>query len=470
MKKNIKKLLSFGLAAALAASCMTGCNDKKTSDKDEQGRTILSVGHYPAAPGTDRDRFDEKMELFEAENSDVDVRPDEYQHDLKTFVSKAEGGQLPNFFHTYLTEAGMTIDSGYVADLTDALKKYGYDNKINPLLKDLVSRDGKVYGLPDTVYALGLAFNVKIFKQAGLVDENGDPLLPKTWQEVGEFSKIIKEKTGTPGFVICTTNNAGGWLFTPIAWSFGVEFMKQDENGKWKATFDSPEMVEALSFMKDLKWKYDAVPSNGLIDNATQTQTFATGGAAMSIMSPSFYRSLPQFEANNNDFGIAAIPAGTKRHVSLLGGSLNYCSANSTADQIDAAVRWYQRDSDYRLTDSIKKSLEDGIKAEIEAGIAVGYESLSLWSSDAEVNEYGYKLRQENATIDLKNVESYNSFCRNGDGIEVQAEEPVCAQELYSILDGCIQEVFTNKDADCAALVKKAASDFQSNYLDSYAN
>ena len=49
---------------------------------------------------------------------------------------------------------------------------------------------------------------------------------------------------------------------------------------------------------------------------------------------------------------------------------------------------------------------------------------------------------------------------------QLKPEEPVCAQELYGILDGCIQEVLTNKDADCAALIKKASSDFQMNYLD----
>ncbi len=50
--------------------------------------------------------------------------------------------------------------------------------------------------------------------------------------------------------------------------------------------------------------------------------------------------------------------------------------------------------------------------------------------------------------------------------VNFRPEEPICAQELYGILDGCIQEVLTNKDADCAALLEKANSDFQSNYLD----
>ena len=49
---------------------------------------------------------------------------------------------------------------------------------------------------------------------------------------------------------------------------------------------------------------------------------------------------------------------------------------------------------------------------------------------------------------------------------KLHPEEPVCAQELYGILDNCIQAVLTDKNADCAELLKKANSDFQQNYLD----
>ncbi|MDO5585998.1 MAG: hypothetical protein Q4G53_02805 [Clostridia bacterium] len=40
------------------------------------------------------------------------------------------------------------------------------------------------------------------------------------------------------------------------------------------------------------------------------------------------------------------------------------------------------------------------------------------------------------------------------------------AQQLYATLDRCLQEVMTNENADCAAILEKANSDFQSNYLD----
>ena len=67
---------------------------------------------------------------------------------------------------------------------------------------------------------------------------------------------------------------------------------------------------------------------------------------------------------------------------------------------------------------------------------------------------------------DLNHVKLYNDFVADLGDCKLHPEEPVCAQELYGILDNCIQAVLTDKNADCAELLKKANSDFQQNYLD----
>ena len=91
----------------------------------------------------------------------------------------------------------------------------------------------------------------------------------------------IKEATGKPGIVFPTANNYGGWMFSCLAWSYGVDFMEKGEDGKWKATFNTPEAAEALRYMKDLKWKYDVLPNNAIIDGTEFYKTFAIGNAAM---------------------------------------------------------------------------------------------------------------------------------------------------------------------------------------------
>ena len=138
------------------------------------------------------------------------------------------------------------------------LKDNGIDSsKLSKKALDIASIDGKIMALPYMMYTLGLAYNTRLFNEAGLMETDGTPKQPKDWNELVEFAKKIKEKTGKAGFIIPTTDNAGGWFFTNIAWSYGTEFMKQREDGSWEATFDTPETVEALQFIKDLKWKHN---------------------------------------------------------------------------------------------------------------------------------------------------------------------------------------------------------------------
>ena len=75
------------------------------------------------------------------------------------------------------------------------------------------------------------------------------------------------------------------------------------------------------------------------------------------------------------------------------------------------------------------------------------------------------KMIDEYANSNINHVKLYNDFVADCPA-DIQAEEPVCAQELYVTLDGCIQAVLTDENADCAAILEKANADFQSNYLD----
>ena len=90
---------------------------------------------------------------------------------------------------------------------------------------------------------------------------------------------------------------------------------------------------------------------------------------------------------------------------------------------------------------------------------------MSIWSEKAESRVWENELIAKNANANKNHFKLYNDFVANCPA-EVQPEEPVCCQELYGILDSCIQEVLTNKDADCSKIIKNAASDFQKNYLD----
>lgn len=462
--KKAFKILSLLSAAAILCTSLAGCGGNNATTKD--GKTQLVIGEWPTKEGPDKDNLDAHKERFEQENPDFEIVPDNWQFDLKTFYAKAAGGNLPNIFGSNFTEFGQIVDAGYAADLTDALKDAGLYDNYNKDVLELISRDGKVYAFPFSTYALGMACNIDMMEAAGLMEADGTPKQPKDWNEVAEFAVKIKEATGKPGLVFPSAANNGGWIFTPVAWSFGVDFMEQGEDGKWTATFDTPEAVEALQYIKDLKWKYDVLPSNTLIDGTEYYKVFGTGGAGMMISATAVADKVLQYGMDINSVGMMAMPAGPKNHVTLMGGSIWTVSSKSNEKQIEGAIEWMSDSITPFLDDKIKESKERLINSKLEQNKLVGIKEMSIWNSDAEGLKYSNELIEANANININHVKLYNDFIADLGDCELRPEEPVCAQELYGILDGCIQEVLINKDADCEAILKKACSDFQQNYLD----
>ena len=463
-KKRLVKAVGLVTAAALSVSILGACGQKAANDKDEQGRTILTVGLWPDREGTALTTIEERKTRFEKDNPDVVIERDYWSFDRQTFYAKAAGGTLPTYFRAQFTEVEEMGRAGYAADLSKSMKKYGYLDNINPAVLKCVTSDDKIVAVPSKAAIMGLSYNVDLFEKAGLMESDGTPKQPKDWNEVVEFAKQIKEKTGQSGFVLPTANRSGGWIFTSIAWSFGVNFMQQQDDGKWKATFNTPEAAEALQWVKDLKWKYDLLPANTLVDGEEWYRVFGTGKAGMSIMAGDYPNRVVSYGMKPEQIGIMATPAGPKAHVTLLTGEIHAVSSKATDDQIDAAMRWIKTISTYEATDEFKKNTEESIKQDLEDGKLVGIKVFSPWKNDTSAVKYEHDLIDKYSNANPNHVRLYNEFVANCP-IEIRPEEPMCCQELYSVLDNCIQEVLTNENADCAAVLEKANSDFQQNYL-----
>ena len=459
-RTTIKKAVAVLLAAVMTTGMLTSCGEKAVTD----GKTTLTIGFWPTK-GEDLERMNKIKDDFEAKYPDIKINPDSSTWTLDTMYPKAEAGTLPDTFSTAFTEFQKLTDAGYVADLTDVAKSTGFYDNINPRLREMCTKDGKLYAFPSQAYAVGLLYNVSLLEEAGYMNPDGTPKQPKDWYELAEMAKHIKEVTGVPGFALETSNNCGGWFMTNIGWSFGVDWMEQDADGKWKATFDTQEAVDTLQFIKDLKWKYDCVPASNMIDQEEAIKLYATGKAAMILDGPVEYR-VAKYEMNLDDFGMMAIPAGPKAHVSLAGGAYEYAYKNTTPEQIDAIFKWFNfMGWGYEMDDDSKEIMENDYKTNAEAGVAIGVHALSPWSDDSEQVKFKNEMIEKYRNVDANHVKLYEESLRSEE-IELKSEEPVCTQDLYGLLDNLIQEVYSNENADCAALIKQANADFQKNFLD----
>lgn len=465
MKSKKGKLFERIVCAVITASVVSASAGMLTGCKSEigtNGKVIVSIANWPQSE-PNLTKQNEKKEKFETDNPDVTIIPDTWGFDLETFYPKAAAGLLPNQFTAYYSEIGNLINSGYLADITDVAKENGIYEQLNPVVRDIAIKDGKLYAIPNDSYAMGLAVNMDMFRQAGYIEEDGTPHQPKDWYELAEMAQKIKEVTGKPGFVMPTADRNGGWMFTQIAWGFGVNFM-EEKDGKWKATFNSDECVQALQFVKDLKWKYDVLPADIIVGAAANTKIFATGGAAMAFSSGyGTAQSVANYDMNKDNLGMVGIPAGPKGRYALLGGMLCCMSDKTDKNQQRAILKWMNLDG---ISEEDKATWIAQQEKYLAKGVQVGAKTLSSFTNENPRQKFYDEWREQNTNVNPANYKVYNDSLDDS-SITLRAEEPQCAQDLYGILDACIQQVIQSEDADCKAILEEANKNFQEQYLNS---
>jgi len=441
---------------SVSAGVLTGCKNESSINE----KVIVSIANWPTSE-PNLTKNNEMKEKFEADNPDIMIVPDTWGFDLETFYPKAAAGLLPNQFTAYYSEISNLINSGYLADITDVAKETGIYDQLNPIVRDIAMKDGKLYAIPNDSYAMGIAVNMDMLRQAGYIEEDGTPHQPKDWYELAEMAQKIKKVTGKPGFVLPTADRNGGWMFTQIAWGFGVNFMEK-KDGKWKATFNSDECAQALQFVKDLKWKYDALPDDIIVGSSARIKIFATGGAAMGFSSGSgTAEGVANYDMNKDDLGMVGIPAGPKGRYALLGGMLCCMSNKTDKDQQRAIFKWLNLDG---ISEEDKATWIAKQEKNLARGVQIGAKALSSFTNENPKQKFYNEWREKNTNVNPANYKVYNDSL-DDPSITLRAEEPRCAQDLYGILDTCIQQVFQNEDADCRAILEEANKNFQEQYL-----
>jgi len=462
----MKKLLILTMALVIAASAVFAGGGKQAAGTS--GKTVVKLGIWPEDIYPDDIKMHEGfVRQFNQLYPDATIQPAQYSYGTDTFVPMAEAGMVPTIFGTWYTEPQKLINGGFVRDITDEMKALGWDTKMVDSVKTLLSQNGRIYGFPVEAYALGIHVNVDLFRQAGLVDANGLPRYPKTWDELATTAQTIKQKTGSAGFVLLAKDNAGGWHFTNIAWGFGAQFEVQ-QNGKWIAQINSPEVVQAMNYVKDLKWKYDVLTSDPTSEDwSSGYQKVGTGMAAMymgaqdGVSQPTYVNGLPI-----NDLALIPMPAGPKGQYALMGGNVMMFAKNATSAEVTAALRYIEiMGRAPVVTPASIAGLRAGAENNKNQGIP-NVPNIPAWN-DATYLKAVDDARNAFANVDMRLYNDfYTSAARGG---YLHPEEPMLVQDLYAELTKVLQEVLTNRNANVQNLLNASQTNFQ-RLLDSQVN
>lgn len=153
---------------------------------------------------------------------------------------------------TTLAAAGTPVGLAYVGSRT--LKQLSESDLIVPVpmtdeekasyyphIVSTVTFDGQQWGVPVAFSTKALYWNKDLFEKAGLDPEAP----PKTWQELYDMAKTIKEKTGTAGYGL-TAKTFDNTMHQFLHWVYTNNGTVIDDEGK--ITLDSPQNVEALTW------------------------------------------------------------------------------------------------------------------------------------------------------------------------------------------------------------------------------
>ena len=140
---------------------------------------------------------------------------------------------------------------------------YDFENELNFFEGDFTKdefvgvglENGKVQGnqyvIPLIIEAYGLVVNKSMFEEAGLVDDEGNPLAPETWEEFYEFAKKLhKEENGQViqqgASIQWSVMNTYATLLAVLRASRGTVFGEDGES----ISFDNPEFREIMEIWK----------------------------------------------------------------------------------------------------------------------------------------------------------------------------------------------------------------------------
>lgn len=229
----------------------------KSNVESSDGKVKIEYWHVNA--DTQGGKTVEKLvKKFNEENDHIEVtavyNPDMYKGLMQNLQAETSSGNPPAvvqvgwafldyFSNNFEYVTPQEVIDKYFPEDENFLKENFLENILDLSKNSKGENAGIAYSLSTPV----LYYNKDIFKEVGLPEKG-----PETWEQVIDFAKTIKQKTGKYGIYI--QEPADFWAQQAILESNGAR-MLTEKDGKTRATFASPEGIEAFEAYADMVLK-----------------------------------------------------------------------------------------------------------------------------------------------------------------------------------------------------------------------
>lgn len=364
------------------------------------------------------------------------------EKEREQFMTAVAGGEQPDAYYTAYPDMETYIAQGIAGDITELWNNHPDKGNFLPSSLDAGTVDGKIYGVPSSMYVTALMYNKQMFADAGL-----DPAAAlKDWSSFGEAAqKLTDPAKNQYGYAILGMDWAD-WFFEYYVWQAGGDLTEKQSDGSAKLTFTSDATVQALQYYKDLKWKYKATQKNVVQSLDDNQKDFYTGRAASTVAASDWFGKMVTKGMDINNIGFAPLPVGPSgTSPAQVGGNYWIINPKASPEKQEAAFT-------YAMYFSSKELLEQGLQFDKDNGI---FPNLLTVRTDIDMTQY-----VEGMPADLVA------------GVQNAAKETHLEYFLKSRLSPYIvkpiQTVLLDEKADPAALLEAAQELAQKEVIDPF--
>ncbi|MCA0757601.1 sugar ABC transporter substrate-binding protein [Paenibacillus sp. N4] len=318
MKTWLKKSVAVSLLTVLAAGCSggnggeTGGNTNAGADAGAGGggKPTLTLWMKKQLFEDQNTMITERAKQFGEENNvNVNVEIIAYEDFYPKWTAAIESKSVPDVSFFGYQEVGQFYGKNVLENVSDSVGKLETANgEVVANTKKAVTFEGKQYGVPFWTETQVLYYRKDLLEAAGFSAP------PATWEEFREMAKALTDTSKGlygAGMGYGKGNSDAEFLTRGIIWSYGGSVDTKD--GK-TVIADSPETVQAASFIRDIFMTDKSTPPSALgWDDSGNNKAYLSGQAAMIFNTGSVLASIKK---DNPDLyektGIAPYPAGPK--------------------------------------------------------------------------------------------------------------------------------------------------------------
>ncbi|MBQ7974897.1 MAG: carbohydrate ABC transporter substrate-binding protein [Clostridia bacterium] len=367
MKKT--RIIASILALVSVSGVMSGCgNNAEITDADV---TTISIWHGNTHS---QKYFEEKVANYnETTGKEKGIKIDfTVKTDLNKNIELALANESAPDIILELGNVQKAAELGQIVALDDIpggqeiIEKY----------KDYIipnDFDDKTYRIPYYPNTRGIIYNKDMFKAAGIVDENGEPTPPETFDEVVEYAKkLTNPDKGEYGIAIPA--KWGNWMnldwFALMMNTAGSVKGYDPETGKYDYTALKPIAEMYMQIKADESY----FPGAEGLDNDPARARFAEGVVGMKFSSSYDVAVLTDQFPAKCDWGVAPLPFVDKNKKYMQDSAvINYACINAKsveekgAEKILEVYKWFI--SDEVVQDVYKKGYFLPIRYESIEGV-----------------------------------------------------------------------------------------------------